>query len=310
VRRFMILLLAAISSMTTLALPATPARAAFPGRNGKIAWSKLFFTHDAEIFVMTPDGSHPHALTANDRSDFDPAWSADGRQLAYSSSGADADVWVINADGTGDHDVSNDPHGPDIQPAWSPDGAHIAFVKQDFDGTSAIWVMDADGSNQLQLTGSGAVSVRPNWSPDGTKIAFASNGAGNFELYTVAPDGTNRTRLTFTETSQEDNPNWSPNGLLIAFDACVSPTNPCPGSPNNEIFAMRANGTDRRQLTDDPKIDANPAWSPDGTEIVFRSDRAPDGTQLWKMNADGSGVVQLTFVPYLGGVDPDWQPRP
>jgi Tol biopolymer transport system component len=308
VRRFVILLLAA--SSVVLALPAAPAHASFPGKNGWIAWSKLYFSKDAEILLMAPDGSDKHRLTDNDRTDFDPAWSADGSQLAYSSSGADADVWVINADGTGDHDVSNDPDGPDIQPAWSPDGMQIAFVKQNFDGTSAIWVMDSDGGNQRQLTDDSSINVRPNWSPDGTKIAFPSSRSGSFELYTIASDGTNRRRLTFTDSIQEDNPNWSPDGSMLAFDACMSPTYPCPGSPNNEIFSMRADGSGRRRLTNDPSIDANPAWSPDGTQIVFRSDRAPDGTQLWKMNADGSGVVQLTFVPYQGGVDPDWQPVP
>ena len=73
---------------------------------------------------------------------------------------------------------------------------------------------------------------------------------------------------------------------------------------------MRADGSGRHRLTNDPSIDWNPAWSPDGKQIVFRSDRSPDGTELWKMDANGSNVVQLTNGPYQGGVDPDWQPRP
>ncbi len=298
---------AAIASPIVFA--AGPAHAAFPGRNGLIAWSKVFFTRDAEIFVMRPDGSDQHQLTHNDRTDFDPAWSADGSKLTYSSSGADADVWVINSDGTGEHDVSNDPNGPDIQPAWSPDGSRIAFIKQNFDGTSGLWVMDADGANQKPLTDAETINVHPNWSPDGTKIAFASDRDGNFELYTIAPNGGGLTRLTFTAEQQDDNPNWSPDGGRLAFDSCVSPTYPCPGSPNYEIFSMRADGSGRHRLTNDPSIDWNPAWSPNGVQIVFRSDRSPDGTELWKMNADGSNVVQLTIGPYQGGVDPDWQPR-
>src|SRR5437899_1346826 len=82
-----------------VAAATAPAGAAFPGRNGLIAWSKVFFSRDAEIFVMRPNGSDQHQLTHNDRTDFDPAWSADGRKLAYASRGADADVWVINSDG-------------------------------------------------------------------------------------------------------------------------------------------------------------------------------------------------------------------
>ena len=303
-------LLAVSLAASVVMVAASPAHAAFPGKNGLIAWSKVFFLRDTEIFVMGPDGSHQHPLTNNDRQDFDPTWSADGSKLAYSSSGADADVWVINADGTDEHDVSNDPSGPDIQPAWSPDGSQIAFVKQNFDGTSALWVMDAGGSNQKPLTEDTTINVHPNWSPDGTEIAFASDRDGNFELYTIAPDGSGLTRLTFSTKQQEDNPNWSPDGRRLAFDACVFVSYPCPGSPNYEIFSMRPDGSGRQRLTNDPSIDWNPAWSPDGTQIVFRSDRSPDGTELWKMDADGSNVVQLTIGPYQGGVDPDWQPRP
>jgi Tol biopolymer transport system component len=302
--------LLAVSFAASIVSAPPPAHAAFPGANGLIAWSKVFAFQDAEIWVMNPDGSNQHALSRNNRTDFDPTWSADGSMVAFSSSGADADIWVMNADGTGEHDVSNDPSGPDIQPAWAPDASKIAFVKQNFDGTSALWVMNADGSEQQQLTDAQTINVHPSWSWDGKLIAFASSRDGNFEIYTIVPDGTSLTRITFTTGAQEDNPNWSPDVRFIAYDACLSPSYPCPGSPNNEIFAMRADGSGRRRLTNDPSIDANPAWSPDGTQIVFRSDRSPDGTELWKMNRDGSGVVQLTIGPYQGGVDPDWQPLP
>jgi Tol biopolymer transport system component len=309
-RRLLAAVLVTSFATSLLLVPARPSRAAFPGKNGLIAWARVFFTQDAEIFVMNPDGSGRHQLSNNDRTDFDPAWSADGTLLAFSSSGADADVWVMNADGTGEHDVSNDPTGPDIQPAWSPDGMQIVFVKQNRNGTSAIWVMDADGGNQRALTNEITVNIHPAWSPSGTWIAFASNMTGSMELYKIHPSGSGLSRFTFTDMIQEDNPNWSPDGRRLVFDACVSPTYPCPGSPNNEIFSMRVDGSDWRRLTNDPSIDANPAWSPDGTEIVFRSDRSPYGTELWKMDANGENVVQLTPGPYQGGVDPDWQPLP
>ena len=181
-----------------VATATAPAGAAFPGRNGLIAWSKVFFSRDAEIFVMAPDGSHQRPLTNNDRTDFDPAWSADGSKLAYSSSGADADVWVINADGTGEHDVSNDPDGPDIQPAWSSDGSMIAFIKQNFGGTSALWVMDADGSNQKPLTDAETINIHPNWSPDGT------------ELWKMDANGSNVVQLTIGPYQGGVDPDWQP----------------------------------------------------------------------------------------------------
>ena len=178
------------------------------------------------------------------------------------------------------------------------------------DHTGSDWVMNRDGSNQIQLTDDSTTNQHPAWSPDGTTIAFISNRNGSNEIWLMNPDGTNVRQITDTPTLWEENPNWSPDGARLAYDACQSATFPCPGTPNNEIFSIRANGTGRNRLTVSLGIDANPAWSPDGTQITFRSDRAPNGTQIWRMNSDGSDAVQLTFQNYSGGVDPDWQPLP
>jgi Tol biopolymer transport system component len=299
-------------ALVGMVVSAAPARASFPGSNGLIVWSRLFLTRDAELFVMNPDGSGEMPLTHNDRTDFDPAWSADGTQIAYASSTADdVDIWVSNADGTHSRNVSNDPGVADTGPAWAPDGSVIAFAKLDpFTGLGNIWVMSPSGANQTQLTfDTDATNSQPSWSWDGKLIVFTSNRDGNQELYTIVPDGTGLTRLTFTPDMQEENPNWSPDTELIAFDACHWSTYPCPGSPNYDIATIRKDGTGRHKLTNDPSIDANPAWSPDQTQIVFRSDRTGE-TQLWKMNADGSGLTQLTFDSFEGGVDPDWQAVP
>jgi TolB protein len=259
---------------------------------------------------MNPDGSNKHGLLQNELSEADPAWSANGQRIAYEAWGSDVDVWVASADGTGQTDLTNDPSAPDLNPAWSPDGTRIAFWKQNFDGTGALWVMDDDGSNQVALTDDTSQNSWPAWSPDGRWIAFSSDRDGNLELYLIHPDGTGLRRLTTSSTSWEENPSWSPDGQWLAFDACSAPTYPCPGSANYEIFRMHRNGTGRQRLTDDASIDANPSWSPDGTQIVFRSDRAATGTEVWVMDADGSNPRQLTFAPFGGGVDPDWQPIP
>ena len=295
-----------------VAVDAGPAHATHPGRNGLIAWSRPFLTTDAEIYVIRPGGGRTHQLTHNDQNDSFPAWSPDGRSIAFESSSAtDMDVWVMNVDGTGLRNLTSDAGNADREPAWSPDGNAIVFSRQSpFTGDGGLWVIGADGSNPRRLTQTNSVNHHPTWSPDGRWIVFSSDRDGNLELYRIRPDGTGESRLTFTPTLHEDNPNLSPDGLRIAFDACQSASFPCPGTtPNYEIFSANSDGSGLLRLTNVPGIDWNPAWSPDGTQIAFRSDRT-GFTQIWKMDADGSNPTQLTFERFEGGVDPDWQPLP
>jgi Tol biopolymer transport system component len=289
---------------------APPARATFPGDNGLLVWSRpTSFVTDAELFVMRPDGRHFHQLTFNDQNDFFPAWSPDGRWIAFESSTAtDLDVWIIRADGAAARNLTNDPGRADRYPAWSPDGRQIAFARQSpFNGYGGIFVIDSDGSNMRRLTTDAHRDSQPVWSPNGQWIAFSSERDGNLDLWAIHPDGTGLRRLTNTPTRHEENPNWSPDGTMLAFDACEADSFPCPGSPNYDVFTMTLGGVATR-ITTDPSIDANPSWSPDGTKMAFRSDRT-GFTQIWKMNPDGSNQVQLTFEDFQGGVDPDWQPR-
>jgi TolB protein len=202
--------------------------------------------------------------------------------------------------------LTNNPNNPDLWPAWSPDQSMIAFGRQNFDGTSSLWVMDSDGSNPRQLTDDTSLNQHPAWSPDGSTIVFESSRDGNYELYRMDPDGSNVTRLTFTTDRQEENADFSPDGSLVAFDACDAVIF-CPGDADMTIYAMQPDGSNVVPLTTDERIDANPSWSPDGSQIVFRSDRLTY-TALWVMDADGSNPYVLTPNQGQGGVDPDWRP--
>ena len=117
-------------------------------------------------------------------------------------------------------------------------------------------------------------------------------------------------------TAGGENPSWSPNGLRLAFDRHMGPDDPSlsPRSPS-DVFVMSLNGGDQTNLTNSPADDSQPAWSPDGSRIVFVSDRNAnqEGTsRLFIMNADGSGVTPLTtgdgLGPFTGDVSPSWSP--
>jgi Tol biopolymer transport system component len=145
--------------------------------------------------------------------------------------------------------------------------------------------------------------VNPAWSPDGTKIAFATNRDGNYEIYTMNPDGTGPTRLT-NNTSSDYEPAWSPDGTKIAFA-----TN---RDGNDEIYTMNADASNQTRLTNNTAVDAAPAWSPDGTKIAFKSTGDTDPFayryEIYTMNADGSSQTNLTNNPGADDSVPDWQP--
>ena len=155
------------------------------------------------IFVITmKTGSVANLTTVGD----DPSWSPDGKKIAFSRGNS---IGVINVDGTGLKWITD--HGS--YPEWSPDGEKIAFCSKK-SGNWEIYVIDADGSNQVNLTNNPAHDMVPTWSPDGERIAFDSNRDGNDEIYVMNADGSNQINLTNNPASDRD-PDWCCHPLLV-----------------------------------------------------------------------------------------------
>lgn len=169
-----------------------------------------------EIHVMNVDGSNDNPVTPTMLRAGFPAWSPDGTKLAFASYQT-FNIYVMNADGSEALPITHAPPGaanvPTNAPAWSPDGKRIMFDTR-WGGDWDIWLIDADGSNQRQLTRVGANTARAAWSPDGKSIVFHStrdrptgNGFTDSEIYAMDADGSQVRRLTSNGAS-DGHPDW------------------------------------------------------------------------------------------------------
>jgi hypothetical protein len=220
-----------------------------------------------EICLMNADGTNvvtvisAEALTHNR----DPSWSPDGSKFVFTSNRSGSgktEIWMANADGSGlvqltfSFQKGSDGQGPifsvDFNPAWSPDGSKIAFVSNREGADTELYVMNADGTNQLRLTNDALDDTLPTWSPDSQRIAFIkSNGAG---IHIINGDGTN---LVFV-ISFSAWPAWSPDGSRLAFIQSDS-TTPFKGN----VYTAKIDGTDKIKITNSPFDGARaPSWAP------------------------------------------------
>jgi Tol biopolymer transport system component len=286
----------AIGFTTVAFLFTAPARSAFPGGNGKIAFQTDRDGFNYEIYTMNADGTGPSRLTNNNTLDSEPTWSADGTKIAFTSHrDTNNEIYTMNADGTGQTNRTSN-IADDELPAWSPDGTRITFYTHR-DGNGEIYTMNVDGTGQTNRTSNPASDDTPAWSPDGAKIAFASNRDGNHEIYTMNADGTGQTRRT-NSAGQDYKPAWSPDGTKIAFRS--------DRDGNLEIYTMNADGSGQTRLTTNAAIELDPAWSPNGSKIAFASARDGNG-EIYTMNADGTSQTRITNNA-VGDYEPDWQP--
>jgi Tol biopolymer transport system component len=294
----------------------TPAAAPTPigGGSGKIAFISNY-GGEAGIYLMDLDGSNPPRnlnadnltrLTQGSAQYCCLAWSPDGSKIAFSSGEENWDIYVMNADGSGETRLTMNGRN-NLSPSWSPDGERIVF-SSGASGNSEIYVMNPDGSEQTRLTNNDMFNSAPAWSPHGTKIAYEAHdnniSSSMEEIYVMNADSSDPIQLTSNDV-QDFEPAWSPDGTKIAYSTTLSHNKE---DYNPDIYIMNYDGSNPVRLTSDRTHEGGQRWSPDGMRIAFTSCLADILIcDIYMMNADGSGQIQLTnFGRYTHGAT--WSP--
>ncbi len=241
-----------------------------------------------DIFVVPASGGQPRRLTSDRRFLAGLAWTADGKEIVFSSNrGGLFRLWRISASG-GAPEPLNVAAEDAIFPAIASKADRLAYVHAHSDPN--IWRVAGPAWKgrrpaPLKLIASSRYDSGARFAPDGNRIAFASDRSGSTEIWTCGGDGANPIQLTSLNGADVGSPRWSPDGKTIAFDARVE--------GHGDVFVISGEGGSPRRLTTGPFENNVPTWSRDGNWIYFSSNRT--GTwQIWKIQAAGGSATQVT----------------
>jgi Tol biopolymer transport system component len=230
------------------------------------------------------------------------------RLVFYSDRDGDDDIYLMEADGTGVQQLTNEP-GRDYEPDGSPNGDDVLFASQRQDGeNSHLHIMGIDGSDVRQLTRGGGARDRQvddygEFSPDGDRIVFQRSiipeeGKPYADVWLLDPESGEERALTETIEFWDSTPSVSADGDSVLFESNRS--------GDFELYRMPIEGGEASQLTESPGLDSSAKESPDGEQIAFVSDRDGD-FDVYVMDTNGSNVRQLTSNAERDGC-PQWSP--
>ena len=289
-------------------------------------WGKIVFYSkrdgNREIYTMNSDGSDQTRLTFNEANDLAPAWSPNGRQIAFHSYRdndehvpkvlRNAEIYVMDPDGENPRRLTHHP-GLDNYADWHPDGSQIAFTSSRT-GEFNIFVMDADGSNVKQITRL-EFATSPQWSPDGKQILFEGDIDQGRQIYAIRPDGRGLWRVS------EPKPNtgmllggWSPDGKKVVYVETV-------GFESDKSVAVIAtlDPAGRQQVAKReplplPQWDmTSETWSTDGKSILFagrnRAVKDDNNWEIYRFRFQDGQLARLTNHPEDDLGPHEWDPR-
>ncbi len=276
-----------------------------------VARSKIAFVSDRtasrerrakELYIMDYDGYNPRQVTVNGSLNILPAWSPDGRTLAYVSYRQGSPMVFLASiyEGKSSANVTGEKgNSQAFAPSFSPDGKKIAFASSR-SGNMEVWVVNRDGTGAKNLTQNGSADTAPCWSPTGQQIAFTSNRLGTPQIFVMDSEtGLNVTRLTKVG-NYNDAPAWNPSKEWSE----IAYTSRLEGSFQVAIVDL---GTGQvRQITEGRGSCEYPTWAPNGRHIAFSCSRG--GTWQVALSDRDGRTVQALAAGSGNNVQPDWGP--
>ena len=258
-----------------------------PYRNGLIAFARL--GNGSALYVIRPDGTGERKIFTPRHDDIplSPAWSPDGKWIAFVPGAPRKGVWMMRADGSRLHRITIGKGIPQ-DPTWSPNGKRIAFADRQSPRSDLhdIYVVGTTGSGLRRVASSRFEDSAPVWAPNGGEIVF--NRGRN--LWRMKTDGSGQ-RLLARGVGKVS---WSPGGSRLAFSR---------GDP----WTMKRDGTDARLVAEVAGDQSDVAWSPDSRWLVTDSVGRGD---LMLVRTDGSQIHPLTHASDLYNAWPAWQRLP
>jgi len=248
------------------------------------------------LMVADSDGYNPQVVVRSRESLMSPAWSPDGRKLAYVSFESGNSSVYIQDLGTGSRQVVSNSKGINSAPGFSPDGSRLSLSLSK-GGNPDIYVLDL-GSRQLtQVTRHFAIDTEARWAPDGQSLYFTSDRSGKPQIYQVSPSGGEPSRVTFQGQYNASASVVDAKGIKIAM---------VQGSGNVYRIAVLDRATNQNTLVSPGSQDEHPSFAPNGSMLLYAASEGSRGV-LYAASADGRVRQRLGLAE--GDVrEPVWGP--
>jgi len=263
--------------------------------NTRIAYVLHSGKNNYRLQIADVDGSRPQTVVSSHEPIISPAWSADGRKLAYVSFESKKPVVWVQDLSTGERRAVGNFKGSNSAPAWSPDGSKLALTLT-LSGNSQVYVLDANGGSPRRVTFSGAIDTEPAWTPDGASLLFVSDRTGSPQIYRVAADGGNPQRLTW-QGGYNVSPKVAPDGRSFTYIRREG--------GRFRVMVQDFGSSDSRVLSE-AAYNERPSFAPNNQMVLYASEQGGQSV-LYAIQPESGSRIKLGTVE--GNVqDPAWGP--